>query len=222
MILINVASAAVPAIIAIAVRRLLFADEEFKRRVLNAVCIILLFFNLARYAFNSIEQNRIKIPVEFSAVTYFVLPIIVLLKLDEMRPWGAYSGILAGGFYFLNGILHGNFMYADYKIQSIVISMLCHGALLFCGLLLISEKRYSQYAGWIITGGLVFSGIRTILLKEWFSGGRGIFIYELIFAYIPSKYLGKEIIPFYYLVLFFLLAVSIRIFFIFNSKTAKK
>lgn len=222
MILINFVSAAVPAIILFAVRRLLFVGEETRRRVLNAFCILLLVFNIARYTFNSIAQDRVKIPVEFSAVTYFVLPIIVLLKLDRVKPWGAYAGILAGSCYFLNGIFLGNRVYFGYRPITIVTSLLCHGILLFCGMLLISEKRFSKYAGWIITGGLVFSALRTILLKNWFYGGRGIFIYELLFAYIPAQLFGKNIIPLYYLLLFILIVLTIRLFYLLNNKMAKK
>ncbi len=222
MILINIVSAAVPAIILFAVRRLLFSSDVKRRNVLNAFCILLLIFNIIRYTFNSVSQARLKIPVEFSAVTYFVLPIIVLFKLDKIKPWGAYAGILAGSFYFLNGIFLGNKVYLGYRPISIVTSILCHGILLFCGLLLISEKRYSKYAGWIITGGLVFSAVRTLLLRNWFNGGKGIFIYELIFAYVPAKLFGENIIPFYYLALFILIVITIRLFYLLNNKMAKK
>ena len=222
LILINFVSAAVPAIILFAVRRLLFKDEEIRRRVLKAFCILLLVFNISRYTFNSIMEDRIRIPVEFSAVTYFVLPIIVLLKLDKVKPWGAYAGILAGSCYFLNGIFLGNRVYFGYRPITIVTSILCHGILLFCGLLLISEQKFSKYAGWIITGGLLLSAARTILLRNWFDGGTGIFIYELLFAYIPVELLGKNIIPLYYLLLFVLVALTIRLFYILNNKFAKK
>ena len=221
LILINVASAAVPVIIFIAVRRLLFAPEKYKRRVLNTFCILLLAFNIIRYLFNSVTSDRVRIPVEFSAVTYFLLPIIVLLKLDVIRPWGAYAGILAGSFYFLNGIFLGSKVYAGFSLFSIIASIICHGALLFCGLLLISEKKYTKRTGWIITGGLVLSGLRTFLLRNWFYGGKGIFIYELLFAYIPTKIFGKEIIPFYYAILFVLIIVTIKLFYMLNERMAK-
>lgn len=222
LLLVNVVSAAVPAVILIAVRRLLFMSERIKRRVLNAFCVLLLAFNVIRYTFNSVTEDRVRIPVEFSAVTYFVLPIIVLLRLNFIRSWGAYAGILAGSCYFLNGIFLGARVYAGYSVFSITASVICHGALLLCGLLLISEKRYKKNTGWIITGGLVFSGLRILLLRNWFYGGRGIFIYELLYAYIPSSLFGKNIIPFYYILLFILIIISFKLFYMLNSKMAKE
>ncbi|MEE0946645.1 MAG: hypothetical protein U0M42_07475 [Acutalibacteraceae bacterium] len=222
MILVNFVSAAVPAVILIAVRRLLFVSRKTKRRVLNAFCVLLLAFNVIRYTFDSINNDRVRIPVEFSTVTYFVLPVIVLLKLDYIRAWGAYAGVLAGGCYFLNGMVLGAKVYAGYSVLSITASVICHGALLFCGLLLISEKKFSKYTGWVITGGLVFSGIRVLLLRNWFYGGRGIFIYELLFAYIPTALFGKNILPVYYIVLFILVVISIKLFYKLNDKLAKE
>ena len=125
--MVNVLSAVGLALILFAVRRLLFKSEETRRYLLRALCILLLTFNVIRYTVNSIRVERIKIPVEFSAVTYFVLPIIVLFKLDKIRPWGAYAGILAGSFYFLNGIFLGDKMYAGYNSVTIITSVLCHG-----------------------------------------------------------------------------------------------
>ncbi len=222
LILVNVVSAAVPAVILIAVRRLLFVSERVKRRVLNAFCVLLLAFNIIRYTFESVNNDRVRIPVEFSAVTYFVLPIIVLLRLNFIRSWGAYAGVLAGACYFLNGIFLGARVYAGYSIFSITASVICHGALLFCGLLLISEKRYKKHTGWIIIGGLVLSGLRVLLLRNWFYGGKGIFIYELLFAYIPSAIFGKEIIPLYYVLLFGLVVISIKLFYMLNEKMTKE
>ena len=222
MIMVNVLSAVGLALILFAVRRLLFKSEETRRYLLKALCILLLTFNVIRYTVNSIRVERIKIPVEFSAVTYFVLPIIVLFKLDKIRPWGAYAGILAGSFYFLNGIFLGDKMYAGYNPITIITSILCHGILLFCGLLMISEKVYADYAGWIITAGLAVSAIRTILLRNFFNGGRGIFIYELLFAYIPNEFFGRKIIPVYYIALFIMVSLTIFLFFKLNKKMAKK
>lgn len=222
MILINFLSAAGLAIILFAVRRLLFVSEEIRQYILKAFCVLLLIFNVMRYTFNSVTAGKIKIPVEFSAVTYFVLPIIVLFNLNKIRPWGAYAGILAGSFFFLNGIFLGDKVYVGYNPVTVATSVLCHGILLFCGLLMISEKRYSKYAGWIITAGLVTSLIRTVLLRSFFKGGRGIFIYELLFAYIPRELFGNKVIPLYYLLLFVLASLTIVLFFKLNGKMAKK
>lgn len=222
MSFINVAAAAIPTTILFAVRRLLFMDKKTKGIILKSLCVLLLAFNLIRYTYDSVTETRIRIPVEFSAVTYFVLPVIVLLRFNMFRSWAAYSGTLAGGCFFINAIVLGEKIYGSYSAFSVISTFACHGILLFCGLILISEKRFSKYTGWVITLGLVYTAVRTFLLKEWFSGGSGIFICELIFAYIPTHLFGKNIIPFYYLLLFVLVIISFKLFYALNEKLTKE
>lgn len=222
MSFINVAAAAIPVAILFAVRRLLFMDKKVKGIILKSLCFLLLIFNLIRYTYDSLHGTRMRIPIEFSAVTYFVLPIIVLFKLNIFRSWAAYSGTLAGGCFFINAIVLGEIIYGSHNAFSVISTFACHGILLFCGLVLISEKRFSKYTGWVITLGLVYTAVRTFLLKEWFSGGSGIFICELIFAYIPTRLFGKNVIPFYYLLLFVLVIISFKLFFALNEKLTKE
>ena len=40
-------------------------------------------------------------PVEFSTVAYFAVPIILLMTKRRLHSWAAYSGLMAGFFYYI-------------------------------------------------------------------------------------------------------------------------
>ena len=220
--MINLISAAEAVIILFTFRRLLHLNEKQKNIILNIISAFLLCFNIFRYAIQSFKTGVMRIPVDFSSVSYFLLPAIVLMRLSALRVWAAYSGVLAGSGYFLFMSIFGDIAYVGYNPSSIVFALLCHGALLICGLLIISEKEFSPFTGWIITIGLIGISLHAFLLRDHFSGGKGIFIYELLFAFRPISFLGRGIIPFYYLLLFALVIISFNLFYRLNVKLAKK
>lgn len=220
--MINLISTAEAAIILFAFRRFSVLNERRKKVILNTVCAALLGFNICRYATQSILSGMIRIPVEFSAVSYFLVPLIVLLKAPKLKVWAAYSGILAGSGYFLSIAVFGDIVYADYKTSSIIYALCCHGALLLIGLIVVSEDKFTPASGWVITLGLVYVSIHALLLRNRFGGGNGIFIYELLFAFRPIKIFGGGILPVYYLLLFALLILSFNLFYKLNLKLIKK
>ena len=219
--MINLTATAEAAVILLAFRRFLTLDLKKKNLILNLISAALLSFNIYRYISRSIEAGFTRIPVEFSSVAYFLVPLIVLLKIPLLRVWAAYSALLAGSGYFVSIVLLGDRVYSNYKTVSIVTALLCHGALLLIGLLLISEKRFSPYSGWIIAAGLIYITLRTMLLRARFSGGGGIFIYAVIYALRPVKIFGAGIQPVYYLSLICLLILSFNLFYRLNLKLAK-
>lgn len=220
--MINISAAAEAAFIGYAFRRLFFLNNKTRSIVLNIICVFLISYNLYRYVWLSFETGRLHIPVEFSALSYFLVPSIVLLNIPFLRVWAAYSGLLAGGCYFLCMSVFGDMVYANYQLSSIVTALVNHGMLLLCGLLLISEKEFSFYSRWLLTAGLIFVGLHSLLMRGYFSGGRGIFIYELLFAFYPIEFFGGGIIPFYYILLFLLVILSFSIFYKLNNIMMKK
>lgn len=220
--MINLISTAEAAIIILAFRRVLLLSRPKINFILSAVCFLLLSFNLYKYLSSSLTLGYLRLPVEFSAVSYFLVPVIVLFKIPALKSWAAYSALLAGCGYFISALIFGDLIYAEYETQSIATALLCHGALLFCGLLLISQERFSARSNWVLTAGLVFIGANALLLKSRFGAGNGIFIYELLFALRPIKLFGSGILPIYYVILFTLVLVSLNTFYKVNQKLAKK
>lgn len=220
--MINLISAAEAVTILFTFRRLSVLNEKQKNLVLNIISAFLLCFNIFRYAIQSFKAGEMRIPVDFSAVSYFLVPAIVLMRLGALRVWAAYSGVLAGSGYFLCMTVFGDMAYAGYKPSSVASALLCHGALLICGLLIISEKEFSPFTGWIITIGLIGISLNAFLLRDHFAGGNGIFIYELLFAFRPIAFFGGGIIPFYYVLLFALVILSFNMFYRLNVRLAKQ
>lgn len=189
-----------------------------KDRPLKSVCLILLILNLIKYIRYPFVGRGIVFPVEFSSVSYFTVPIIVLFSIEPLKVWATYSSLLAGGGYIVVTTLFGSKFFSHYNIFSFILSLFCHTCLLFIGLCLLRENSFKESRGWILTCGFIIMLIRVMLLKNYFMGGKGIFIYELLYGYFPASIMGIKILPFYYLFLFILLFLSFKIFFKLSQK----
>ena len=83
-----------------------------------------------------------------------------------MRSWAAYSGLMAGFFYYMAIIAAINRIYATNAPGDVYISMLCHGAVYLCGFVTIgTEKCDSKNAPLLILGVLLVA-VRAALLPR--------------------------------------------------------
>ena len=161
--------------------RLCKAQERTRRLATRLICAALLLGSVLRYVLTPLLGGPLKIPVEFSTVAYFIVPIIMLLC-TRGRAWAAYSGLMAGFFYYIAMITVGGRLYEAYVPWELYVSMLCHGALYLTGLVAAGTERYRK-AGWL---GLAF-GVACVAawaaLMRPFAGGSGrMLIYELLDA----------------------------------------
>ena len=82
--------------------RLCKCPERGRSRAVRALCVVLLSVNLFRYCIMyPLIQGEVMLPVEFSTVAYFVVPSILLTSRKKLRSWAAYSGLMAGFFYYM-------------------------------------------------------------------------------------------------------------------------
>ena len=76
------------------------------------LCAVLLSGNLLRYGvIYPFVKGVVMLPVEFSTVAYFLVPAILLTSKRRLRSWAAYSGLMAGFFYYLAMIAAGGVIY---------------------------------------------------------------------------------------------------------------
>lgn len=220
--MVNIIAATEVICISLLLRRFLNLRDEQKRRITNFLCLTLLIFNLLKYFYQSLMLARLSIPVEFSAIAYFAVPVIILFKISFLRVWAVYSSLLAGSGYFLVFSLFGDKIYQNYSADKIVAALFCHGILLFIGLSQISLKRFSSYSGWVLALGLCFCVFHAFNMSSIAGSLRGVFMYELIFGFAVVDLFGKMILPFYYFLIFLVFSLSLSAFYKLNSHFAKK
>ena len=155
-------------------------DGEKRKWLLRKICIVLVFFNLCRYTLSPILGFGLKVPVEFSTVSYFAVPIIFLTESKWLRSWAAYSGIMAGFFYYLTMIVAGGSIYADYPPYDTYISLCCHGTLYLCGLVSLKTDRFKSFDCYKLFCGVGLIALNAHLFRPIADNGTRLFIYELM------------------------------------------
>lgn len=196
-------------------------SNEPRSRLLRIICIALLSFNICRYARALILGKGFIFPVEFSSVAYFAVPFILLTGIRKAQSWAAYSGIMAGFFYYMTLILAGGRVYATYLPNDIYISLYCHGTLYVCGLVCLKTNRYERSDRFALLSGNVLVAVNAYLLRPIAEGKARIFIYELMDGlYVKQLFphaAGGALMMLYYLLIAGFLLLSVKLFFMLNK-----
>ena len=201
-------------------------DGEKRKRILRKICFALLTLNLCRYTLSPILGYGIKIPVEFSTVSYFAVPIILLTESKRLQSWAAYSGIMAGFFYYMTMIVAGGRIYNDYPPYDTYISLCCHGTLYLCGLVGLKTDRYLSLDRYKLFGGIGFIALNAQLLRPIADNGTRLFVYELMDGIYVRQILPdvlKSYLPIFNIALLsgFVL-LTVKLFFEFNKALYEK
>jgi hypothetical protein len=198
--------------------RLSKASGDVGGRAMRGICLALLLGNVLRYTLAyPLVFHEFRIPVEFSTVAYFAVPAILLTGRAKARSWAAYSGLMAGFFYYIGMIAAGGPIYNSYAPYDIYIAMFCHGALYICGLVTVSTRECAAADRWQLAAGVGYVGLRAALLRPLVGGSGQMLIYILLDGtyvrkYVAAAYLSAAL-PVYYVVLTALIWLSIRGFF---------
>lgn len=202
------------------------STEAVRSRVLRTLCAALLLLNTLRYAVPPLLGGALRVPVEFSTVAYFAMPVILLTGQRQSRSWAAYSGLMAGFFYYLCLIVAGGPIYGDWNPGEIYISMACHGTLYFCGLVTIRTQQFDETDNWKLLGGVALVAVRAQLLRPLAGDTSGLFIYLLMDGTLLQKLLPETAMaiamPVYYVLLAGLILLSVRGFFRQNRTQYRK
>lgn len=187
----------------------------------------LLFGNIIRYAVvYPFIEGAVRIPVEFSTVTYFTLPVILLSARKNMRSWAAYSGVMAGFFYYIAMVAAGGPLYSAYPPYDIYISMFCHGTLYLCGFVTIGTEAYDPKDAPKLVLGVALVAVRAILLRPLVEGSERLLIYILLDGVCVKQLLPQSTwsvtLPIYYIAVAALVLVTIKGFFKRNQKQYSK
>lgn len=207
-------------VINLAANSLLHSTEAMRNRVIRTLCWMLLLINICRYALSPLRGNGVIIPVEFSTVAYFAVPVIVLTARKKLQIWAAYSGLIAGFCYYLAMILAGGPIYDAYPHDVIYVSMFCHGTLYLCGLVLTKTRCYPDQDRFLLLGGIAYVAAQAIVFRPLMQSKERMFIYELLdgkyFVHLfpqPSWYIVR---PIYYVLLTLVILLTIKGFLALN------
>lgn len=207
--------------------RLCKCSERRRGKVVTCLCAVLLFGNLLRYTvFYPLVKGVVTLPVEFSTVAYFAVPIILLTGWKRLRSWAAYSGLMAGFFYYMAMIVAGGPLYASYSPANVFISLFCHGTIYLCGFVTIGTELCSAKDAPKLALGVALVAVRAALLRPFVAGSKRLLIYILLDAAVIRQLVPqsawKVALPLYYLAVGAFVLLSIRGFFRKNRKEYQK
>ena len=201
--------------------------ENRRRTVTFTLCAVLLFGNLFRYCVvYPFIEGVVMFPVEFSTVAYFLVPAILLTSKKRLHSWAAYSGLMAGFFYYMAMIAAGGMIYGTNPPLDIYISMLCHGSIYFCGFVTIGTEVCSAKDASKLALGVALVAVRAAILRPFVVGPDRLLIYILLDAAAIKQLLPQRTwavaLPVYYLAVAAFVLLTIRGFFRRNQKQYRK
>ena len=200
--------------------------EAARTRALRAVCLLLLLLSVSRYALFPLYGKGFRVPVEYSSIAYFAVPIILLSGWKRLQSWAAYSGVMAGFFYYLTMVTAGGPVYWAYPPAEIYLSMYSHATLYLCGLVLLSTNRYSPGDRRKLIACTACVALWALLFRPLVEGTERFFIYDLLdgvyIRLLFPRNLWPYALPGYYMVLLGLVFLSMRAFFHLNRYRVRK
>ena len=201
--------------------------EAQRRRIVLVLCAVLLGGNVLRYSVvYPFVLGVVKLPVEFSTVAYFAVPMILLTSRRRLHSWAAYSGLMAGFFYYMAMIAVGGTIYGGNAPLDVYISMFCHGTIYFCGFVTIGTELCSAADAPKLALGVALVGVRAALLRPFVAGSERLLIYILLDAAAIRQLLPQSTwavaLPVYYAALAAFVLLTIRGFFRRNDAQYRK
>lgn len=198
--------------------RLCKCPKEKRRKIIVIVCAVFLSFNLIRYGIvYPFIKCEVMLPVEFSTVAYFAVPAILLTSKKRFYSWAAYSGLMAGFFYYMAMVFAGGPLYADYAPKEVFISLFCHGSVYFCGFVTIATEVCSAKEAPKLVLGVAMVAVRAALLRPFIVNGEQFLIYILLDAAVVRQFLPQSVwafaLPAYYFIIVTLVLLTIHYFF---------
>lgn len=223
----NAAALVIFGCLSVCAQQLCKRPAKSRNRTIRMICAALLTLNLARYlvVFPFVRHNA-RFPVEFSSVSFFAVPIICLSGSRRAGSWAAYSGLMAGFFYFMALILAGGRLYQAYPPREIYISMFCHGAVYLCGFVSIATEAYAPKDAPKLALGVALVAAWAALLRPLEYGRERLLIYILMDGACVKRFLPQHAwhaaLPAYYGALAAAVLLSIRGFFGSNKRQYRR
>ena len=161
-----------------------------------------------------------KVPVEFSTLSYFLVPIIVLFNIKDLRIWAVYTALLSGGIYYVSMILYGTTLYGHFPVYSVITSLFNHGSLLAYALVSLGNNEFKISESRIIRYGLLLNAAWALAIRQIVLHPGRIFIYEILDGWLVTTFFPNMLYvsyPVYYICLVYILYSSPKLIFNLNK-----
>lgn len=201
--------------------------ESKRKKAVFVLCNVLLIGNLLRFCVvYPLIKGVVVLPVEFSTVAYFVVPVILLQSKKQLHSWAAYSGLMAGFFYYMAMVIAGGLLYATEPHIDVYLSLFCHGTIYFCGFVTIATEICSERDAPKLALGVALVALRAAVLRPFVVGSNQLLIYILLDAVVVRQLLPQSVwtfaLPVYYIAITAFVLLTIRGFFHRNQKQYRK
>ena len=122
------------------------------------------------------------------------MPIILLMTKRRLHSRAAYSGLMAGFFYYM-AMIAGGMIYGQNPPLDIYISMFCHSSIYFCGFVTIGTEVCSAKDAPKLTLGVAWVAVRAALLRPFVADTSRLLIYILLDAAAVKRVLPESTWP---------------------------
>ena len=123
-----------------------------------------------------------------------LVPITVLVVVLD-ADWISALITLSFSLSFAAMIFAGQALYGSETPENVCISLLCHGALYFCGFVLVSKERYVPQESGKLLLGLGYVVLRAAVLRPLVAGREHMLIYILMDGLAVQRLLPESVWP---------------------------
>lgn len=191
---------------------------------LQIFCLIFLIYKTCDY----VRLNMIGIPsfpVEFSAVSYFLIPIIVSFRFKSGYPIASFFGMIAGTAFLIYYVIGGASAASVFGTREWITAVVCHSFLLTVGFQLFIKYKFipeKYYKIWLAVLGMIFNAFAFYDIKP-----RGTtFVYYIIspdyVKIFDNMSLNMLMMVGFYILLVFVFWCVVKLFYLANQKYHKE
>jgi len=192
--------------------------RKHSEAILRVVSLFVFIFKTVQFVSENVKGN-FYIPVEISAISYFLLTIIFIFKIKKLYGVGAFFGIMAGIGYFSFYTIAGFTVNDALSLKDVLIGVFMHGYLFVGGTYLFKKNKFEDSEKskiWIailamLCWALVFYGfeMRTITFVYYIIQPEFLLVFE-------NMGLNALLYGAYYTVIVFLFSLVVKVFFNLN------
>jgi len=163
--------------------------------ILKIICLYLIAYKSIEYGVNWIQGDFSKIPLEYSAISYFLFSIAYLFNVNNLKPFVTFAALLSGIIYLVTFPFLGSSMIVDNGLALTIFSVLNHGLLYLGSVIVMKNYLHTKENRKSILIYTFFVISYTLLIPLVFDLNREhLFIYLLLEGTIVNNVLSTTVI----------------------------
>lgn len=187
--------------------------QTFLKVILYIIVTYLLIYKIGEYYYHLVVEKNNQFPVEFSAISYFLVALGLYLHLQGLRNFSAYLSLLSGFFYGVANIVNPA-SFLNNPTYYLIMARINHILLYLVGFLVLTcyfnnGKRYYYYLGIVLVIGYAY------IMKYYFNySDTSYLIYELTLGTFlrDLSWFSPYLYVVYYILLIIAYILSVKIY----------